>query len=55
MVEGGVQVEGGDDLSPWPHLGTAEDVAKLSVYLASDDVEMVTGSMQVLDGGHIAG
>ena len=28
MVEGGVQVEGGDDLSPWPHLGTAEDVAK---------------------------
>jgi NAD(P)-dependent dehydrogenase (short-subunit alcohol dehydrogenase family) len=55
MVEGGVQVEGGDDLSPWPHLGTAEDVAKLSVYLASDDVEMVTGSMQVLDGGHTAG
>jgi NAD(P)-dependent dehydrogenase (short-subunit alcohol dehydrogenase family) len=55
MVEGGVQVDGGDDLSPWPHLGTAEDVAKLSVYLASDDVEMVTGSMQVLDGGHTAG
>ena len=55
MVEGGVQVEGGDDLSPWPHLGTAEDVAKLSVYLASDDVEMVTGAMQVLDGGHTAG
>jgi enoyl-[acyl-carrier-protein] reductase (NADH) len=55
MVEGGVQVEGGDDLSPWPHLGTAEDVAKLSVYLASDDVEMATGSMQVLDGGYTAG
>ena len=55
MVEGGVQVEGGDDLLPWPHLGTAEDVAKLSVYLASDDVEMVTGSMQVLDGGYSAG
>jgi NAD(P)-dependent dehydrogenase (short-subunit alcohol dehydrogenase family) len=55
MVEGGVQLEGGDDLSPWPHLGTAEDVAKLSVHLASDDVEMVTGSMQVLDGGHTAG
>ena len=55
MVEGGVQVQGGDDLSPWPHLGTAEDGAKLAVYLASDDAEMVTGSMQVLDGGYTAG
>jgi hypothetical protein len=40
MVEGGVQVEGGDDLSPWPHLSTTEDVAKSAVYLASDDAEM---------------
>jgi len=55
MVEGGVQLEGGDDLPPWPRLGTAEDVAKLAVYLASDDAEMVTGSMQVLDGGYTAG
>jgi hypothetical protein len=39
MVEGGVQVDG-DDLSPWPHLSTTEDVAKLAVYLASDDAEM---------------
>jgi enoyl-[acyl-carrier-protein] reductase (NADH) len=44
-----------DDLSPWPHFGTAEDVAKLAMYLASDDAEMVTGSMQVLDGGYTAG
>ena len=43
------------DLSPWPHLGTAEDVGKLALYLASDDAEMVTGSMQVLDGGYTAG
>jgi enoyl-[acyl-carrier-protein] reductase (NADH) len=55
MVEGGVEVEGGDDLWPWPHLGTAEDVSKLAVYLASDDAEMVTGSMQVLDGSYTAG
>jgi enoyl-[acyl-carrier-protein] reductase (NADH) len=55
MVEGGVEVEGGDDLSPWPHLGTAKDVAKLAMYLASDDAEMVTGSMQVLDGGYTVG
>jgi enoyl-[acyl-carrier-protein] reductase (NADH) len=55
MVEGGVQLEGGDDLSPWPHLGTAEDVAELAVYLASEAAEMVTGSMQVLDGGYTAG
>jgi enoyl-[acyl-carrier-protein] reductase (NADH) len=54
MVEGGVQLEGGDDLSPWPHLGTAEDVAKLAMYLASDETEMVTGSMQVLDRGYTA-
>ncbi len=43
------------DLSPWPHLGTAEDVGKLALYLSSDDAEMVTGSMQVLDGGYTAG
>jgi NAD(P)-dependent dehydrogenase (short-subunit alcohol dehydrogenase family) len=43
------------DLSPWPHLGTAQDVGKLALYLASDDAEMVTGSMQVLDGGYTAG
>lgn len=43
------------ELSPWPHLGTAEDVGRLAVYLASDDAEMVTGSMQVLDGGYTAG
>ena len=55
MVEGGVQLEGGDDLSPWPHLGTAEDVAKLAMYLAPDDAMMVTGSMQVLDRGYTAG
>jgi enoyl-[acyl-carrier-protein] reductase (NADH) len=55
MVEGGVEVEGGDGLLPWPHLGTAEDVSKLAVYLASDDAEMVTGSMKVLDGGYTAG
>ena len=40
MVEGGVQVKGGDDLSPWPHLSTTEDVAKSPVYLAADDAEM---------------
>jgi hypothetical protein len=51
MVEGGIQLEGGDDLSPWPHLGTAEDVAKLAMYLASDDAEMVTGSMQGIYAG----
>jgi NAD(P)-dependent dehydrogenase (short-subunit alcohol dehydrogenase family) len=43
------------DLSPWPHLGTAEDVAKMAVYLASDDAEMVTGSIHLIDGGYTAG
>lgn len=42
------------DSSPWPRLGTAEDVAKVAVFLASDDSEMVTGSMLIVDGGFTA-
>jgi enoyl-[acyl-carrier-protein] reductase (NADH) len=36
-------------------LVAVEDVGKHALYLASDDAEMVTGSMQVLDGGYTAG
>ena len=45
----------GSMISPWPHLGTAEDVGKPALYLSSDDAEMVTGSMQVPDGGYTVG
>lgn len=42
------------DQSPWPHLGTAEDVAKAAVFLASDDALWMTGSALTVDGGFTA-
>lgn len=42
------------DKSPWPELGTAEDVAKATVFLASNDARWATGSMLTIDGGFTA-
>jgi NAD(P)-dependent dehydrogenase (short-subunit alcohol dehydrogenase family) len=36
---------------PLRRIGTAEDVAKAALYIASDDAEFMTGSIFVLDGG----
>ena len=36
---------------PLRHVGTADDVAKAALYMASDDSEFMTGSIHVLDGG----
>jgi dihydroanticapsin dehydrogenase len=36
---------------PLARVGTAEDVARAALYLASDDSEFMTGSIHVLDGG----
>jgi len=41
-------------LTPWPRLGTVDDVAKAALFLASDDAEWMTGSMLTLDGGFVA-
>lgn len=41
-------------LTPWPRVGTAEDVAKCTLFLASDDAEWVTGSMLTVDGAFTA-
>jgi NAD(P)-dependent dehydrogenase (short-subunit alcohol dehydrogenase family) len=41
--------------SPWPRLGTAEDVAKAALFLASDDAAWVSGAMLTVDGGYTAG
>lgn len=40
--------------SPWPELGTAEDVAKAAVFLSCDDSRWATGSMVTIDGGYTA-
>ncbi|QAY64199.1 glucose 1-dehydrogenase [Xylanimonas allomyrinae] len=42
------------DQSPWPSLGTAEDVASAVAFLASDQSRWVTGSTLTVDGGFTA-
>lgn len=42
------------DLTPWPRVGTAEDVARAALFLASDDAEWMTGSMLTVDGAFTA-
>lgn len=41
-------------LTPWPRVGTPEDVAKSVVFLASDDADWITGSMLTVDGAFTA-
>ena len=36
---------------PMGRLGTAEEIAELAVYLASDAAQFVTGQAVVIDGG----
>lgn len=36
---------------PWGRMGTAEEVAQLAVYLASDAAAYITGATFVIDGG----
>ncbi len=36
---------------PMGRLGTAEEIAALAVYLASDDAGFITGQAVVIDGG----
>ena len=40
--------------SPWPELGTAEDVAKATLFLATSDARWATGSLLTVDGGFTA-
>ncbi len=43
-----------DSLTPWPRLGTSEDVAHCVVFLSSPEAEWVTGSMLTVDGAFTA-
>lgn len=39
------------DRQPMGRIGTAEEIAKLAVYLGSDDSSYTTGTVQIIDGG----
>jgi len=41
-------------LTPWPRMGTAEDVARVAAFLASDEAQWMTGSMLTVDGAYTA-
>ena len=38
---------------PWGRFGTTDDVAALTVFLASDESEYITGSTYYIDGGNV--
>ncbi len=42
------------DKSPWPNLGTANDVSNAVAFLASDESRWITGSTLTVDGGFTA-
>ena len=42
-----------EKMHPLGGTGTPEQVAKIAVFLASDDVEWVTGVNLPVDGGHV--
>jgi NAD(P)-dependent dehydrogenase (short-subunit alcohol dehydrogenase family) len=41
-------------MQPMPRLGTAEDIASMALFLASDESTYVTGAMLPVDGGYTA-
>ena len=43
-----------DAAHPLKGLGTAEDIAKAAVFLASDDASWVTAVVLPVDGGYVA-
>jgi 2-keto-3-deoxy-L-fuconate dehydrogenase len=59
IAAAGAQVPGGIDAArrafidrqPLGRLGTAEEIASLAVYLASDEAKFTTGAIHVIDGG----
>ncbi len=41
-------------MQPMPRVGQAEDIARMALFLASDESGFVTGAAMVVDGGYIA-
>lgn len=42
------------DATPWPHLGSPEDVSKAVLFLCSDGASWITGTEISVDGGYVA-
>ncbi|MGH7094339.1 MAG: SDR family oxidoreductase, partial [Stellaceae bacterium] len=53
LAPGGVEAarRGFIERQPLGRLGTAEEIAALAVYLASDEAQFTTGTTHVIDGG----
>lgn len=49
------ELEHGGQIIPWGRMGTARDIGKCVVYLASDDADYVTGAAIPVDGGYLGG
>ncbi len=41
-------------MQPLPRIGQPEDIARMALYLASDESSFVTGAAMVVDGGYVA-
>ncbi|HLZ71779.1 MAG TPA: SDR family NAD(P)-dependent oxidoreductase [Dehalococcoidia bacterium] len=41
-------------MQPMPRVGEAEDIARMALFLASDESTFVTGAAMVVDGGYVA-
>jgi glucose 1-dehydrogenase len=46
-----LELERTGKMIPWGRLGTAEDVARVVAFLASEDADYITGAELVVDGG----
>jgi NAD(P)-dependent dehydrogenase (short-subunit alcohol dehydrogenase family) len=42
------------DRQPWPEAGSAEDIAGVVAFLASEDARFINGETIVVDGGMVA-
>ena len=60
MLRGGGLMDDAAERAMMPHLplgrvGLAEDVARVALFLASDESAYVTGTVQIVDGGFSLG
>lgn len=49
------EIQAGAKRLPWKRLGTSEDIAKATAFLASDDADYITGTTLRVDGGYVLG